>query len=829
MLQLIGKDFLAHVCSMDKERKQSVAEHLLGVATITMRFTDRIDMPLLGELLGLAHDIGKYSQAFQSYLASSVGLSDQDNDDIVEKINGPRRGDVDHSSAGAQFVFRRLGGHGRIGRLAAELAALSLASHHSSLIDALGPDGRPVFADRMDKADQKTHLDEVTQATEPSITRRIEEILNDPAFLDEVCEAEAFIEQDETDDRLRAFRRGLLLRFVFSCLLDADRIDSADFEHPEAASCRSDHAYKDWGKLTSRLEAHLASLESQSPISRIRAEISNTCFQAGGRPKGVYTLTVPTGGGKTLASLRFALAHARNSGSRVERVIYCVPFTSIIEQNAATVRRILEIGEEEGSVVLEHHSNLLPEHETWLGKLLSENWDAPVVFTTNVQVLEAMYGSGTRSARRFHRLANAILIFDEIQAIPISCVHLFNNAINFLAERCGSTVVLCSATQPLLEKVDQKRGAIRLSQPSEIISNCDDLFLRLRRVEIIDRRKERRWTFADAAELAVKEQAEAGSVLVVVNTKRAARETYTVLEGLLPESVPRFHLSTAMCPAHRRTVLDEIRTLLANDLPVACVSTQLIEAGVDVDFGAVIRSFAGLDSIAQAAGRCNRNGRRPIGRVSVIELADEQVASLVDIRKGQEAAQRVFEDYEADPRSYDDDLLSPKAIEWYFTVYLFGRENDLAYNLGSKSRAGRSTTLLELLSDNKGAELEFSRTQQDSARRPIYFQQSFSTAAKEFAAIDNATEAVLVPWTDGLRLSGILNSDAAFEEKRLALKEAQAYSVALRPSQMQGLLHAGELHQIETLGLYELINSRYYSEDFGLSNLPVGHLGFLDA
>ena len=822
-------EYLAHINSSNKEKRQSVAAHLFGVAKLVKQFSSRIGMPLFGELLGLAHDIGKYSYAFQKYLASSAGLSDQDTDDAEGNTSNLKRGDVDHSSAGAQYIYRRLLRKGNIGKLAAELAAFSLASHHSSLIDSLGPDGWPIFADRMDKDDQKTHLAEVTQAIDPSIVRRIEEILSDPTLLTEVREVEFLIKKDETDDRLRAFRRGLLLRFIFSCLLDADRINSADFEHPEGATYRSDQAYTGWEKLASRLETHLASLESQSPIAGIRAEISNACFQAGGRPKGVYTFTVPTGGGKTLASLRFALEHARNSGGRIERIIYCVPFTSIIEQNAATARRILEAGEEEGSVVLEHHSNLLPERETWLGKLLSENWDAPVVFTTNVQVLEAMFGSGTRSARRFHRLANSILIFDEIQAIPINCIHLFNNAINFLMERCDSTVVLCTATQPLLDKVDQKRGAIRLSQPSELIGNYADLFLRLRRVEIIDRRKERRWTIASAADLAVKEQAQAGSVLVVVNTKPAARAIYTALEDLLPKSVPRFQLSTAMCPAHRRAVLDEIRTLLANDLPVVCVSTQLIEAGVDVDFGAVIRSFAGLDSIAQAAGRCNRNGHRPLGRVSVIELAEENVASLVDIRKGQEAARRVFEDYEADPRSYDDDLLSPKAIEWYFSVYLFARKNDLAYNLGSKSRAGRSTTLFELLSDNKEAEAEFVRTQKDSARCPLFFRQSFTTAAKEFAAIDNATEAVLVPWQDGLRLSGILNSDAVFEEKRKALKEAQAYSVALRPSQIQGLLDAKELHQIEALGLYELINTRYYSEDFGLSNLPAGHLGFLDA
>ena len=346
-------------------------------------------------------------------------------------------------------------------------------------------------------------------------------------------------------------------------------------------------------------------------IDALRKQVSESCLSASERPKGVYLLTVPTGGGKTLASLRFALHHAAKWS--MDRVIYVSPYTSIIDQNAKVVRDILEPDRTEfASVVLEHHSNLTPVHQTWRSKILSENWDAPVVFTTAVQLLEGLFGSGTRAVRRMHQMARSVLIFDEIQTVPVRCVHLLNSALNFLVEQCGSTVVLCTATQPLLHEVDYGKGALRLSENAEIMRDVPALFAQVRRYETYDRRRPGGWGHDEAAQLAIGETRSAGSCLVVVNTKREALSIFKECRSGASD-IAVSHLSTSMCPAHRMKVLDEIKDRLARGAPTICVSTQLIEAGVDISFGSAIRALAGLDSIAQAGGRCNRHGEMERG------------------------------------------------------------------------------------------------------------------------------------------------------------------------------------------------------------------------
>ena len=297
----------------------------------------------------------------------------------------------------------------------------------------------------------------------------------------------------------------------------------------------------------------------------------------------------------------------------------------------------------EGRIVLEHHSDLTPEQQGWREKMLSENWDAPVVYTTMVQFLETLFGAGTRGARRMHQLANSVLIFDEIQTLPVRCVHLFNNAINFLVEQCGSTVVLCTATQPLLDRVDVKKGSIRVPDGNEIMPDLKALFDDLKRVEVVNSRKPSGWANGEIADLSIKEAHRADSCLVIVNTKKAAQTLYNLAKD--QDGMDVYHLSTDLCPAHRKdklaeikAKLEEINTKQGNAVKLLCFSTQLIEAGVDVDFGAVIRSTAGLDSIAQAAGRCNRNGNREIGIVHVVNPQDENLDMLPDIKIGKEKA-----------------------------------------------------------------------------------------------------------------------------------------------------------------------------------------------
>jgi CRISPR-associated endonuclease/helicase Cas3 len=520
-----------------------------------------------------------------------------------------------------------------------------------------------------------------------------------------------------------------------------------------------------------------------------------------------------------LASLRFALHHAAKH--QMDRIIYAIPFTSIIDQNARVVREILEpAGVTTGSIVLENHSNLLPEKQSWKTKMLSENWDAPVVYTTNVQILETLFGAGTRGARRMHQLANSVIVFDEIQTLPIKCIHLFCNAINFLVEQCHATVVLCTATQPLINLVASSKGALRLGAGSEIMPDVADLFMRLKRVNVCNRRRPGGWSNDDVAALALEEVRAAGSCLVIVNTKKMAQALFTLcrqqadLAAHAPEPFFIYHLSTNMCPRHRKAILDKVCQHLKADEAVLCISTQLIEAGVDVDFGAVIRSIAGLDSIAQAAGRCNRNGRRAIGTVHIVNLAEERAEMLTDIACGQAVTERLLDEFEQDPTRFDHDLIGPKAIEWFFRYYFGERHAEMDYPVG-KDNGTRDDTLLNLLSTNPKAADEHYRLFGSHPKH--YLGQSFMSAANAFKSIDAPTQGVIVPYGEaGENLINQMKSTYLLEKQFELLHSAQQFTVNVFPGDLSKLLKLGAVREIQQDIDILYLDALYYYDDFGL-------------
>ena len=537
------------------------------------------------------------------------------------------------------------------------------------------------------------------------------------------------------------------------------------------------------------------------------------------KPKGIYQLTVPTGGGKTFASLRFALNHAKEYS--MDRVFYIIPYTSIIDQNVEEVRKILEEKDSKGNylnkVVLEHHSNLTPEEETNRQGLLAENWDAPIVFTTQVQFLEALFGSGTRSARRMHQLANSVIIFDEIQTLPVRCVHMFNVAIRFLVQNCGTTVVLCTATQPLLDKVDPIQRALKIEPEQKIISYEKELFQKLKRVDVFDKTRPEKWDEEEVAELAVHQFREKGSVLVIVNTKSSARAVYQAV--LQKSNATVYHLSTNMCPAHRLKVLDEIKEKLQPEKtePVICVSTQLIEAGVDIDFGSVIRYLAGMDSIAQAAGRCNRHGvRKSPGSVWIVNPKQENTDRLNDIKIGIEKAERIFRDFKDFPEKFDGDLIGLNTMEVYYNYYFFERKGEMAYSVNKDSIVGQSDNLFNLLSTNKLATDEYARIKKASPEIP--FTQSFQVASKAFHVIDENTQGVIVPYGEGKELIKDLCGAFDLEKQFELIKKAQRYSVNMYTREFNEMAKNHAIHEVqEGAGIYYLDNE-YYNNEFGWSN-----------
>lgn len=812
--------FIAHIRKKDK-KEQIVKEHILGVSQITSSNASKIGLAKAGELIGLLHDFGKYSHAFQNYIGSATGLINQDEDEYVDSKG--LQGKIDHSTAGSQLIWNFAKEKKKQFQIASQLLALCVASHHSGLINCLTVDGENDFVRRMDKSDNRTYLNEVSNRAEVEIIEKIKDLLDDPECFGGVLKELKKIAQAEINEMLIRFRAGLMIRMLYSCLIDADRLDTANFENPEDAKKRQFGDYLSWELLIERLEGKLRLFENKdekNKVDDIRKLVSDACLLRALDNTGVFTLTVPTGGGKTLASLRFALHHANKH--KLDRIIYVIPFTSIIDQNAQVVREILETNKsEDGCVVLEHHSNLIPEIQNWKNKILTENWDAPIIYTTSVQLLETLFSGGTRSARRMHQLAHSVLVFDEVQTLPIKTVHMFCNAINYLTKHCNSSVVLCTATQPLLNNVDENKGRINFDRSNEIMPDIISLFKELKRVEVIDSTKPLGWETDEIAELAAEQMNDSGSCLIIVNTKNNAQAIYSACSKLTES--PVYHLSTSMCPAHRMEKLTEIREKLESNEKLICVSTQLIEAGVDVDFGSVIRFVAGLDSIAQAAGRCNRNGRRELGKVFVINPANETIDSLKDIKIGKEiTTERILHHFKKKLEDKSDDLLSPEWMNQYFEHYFYRRATEMSYPVD----VGREDSLLELLSTNGFSVSNYNRV--NSEPLDIYFRQSFKAAAEKFNAIDSLTQGIVIPFSyKGKKIVADLFSQFAVEQQFDLLKRAQRYTVNAFPNVIRKLRDEHAIREVPEIGVLVLSDSRYYHPEFGLSTEIVQELDSL--
>ena len=821
-------EYIAHV-RHGSDVKQSLATHLTETAAIAKMLAAKLGLDLAGELLGLMHDFGKYSLKFQKYIYDATGLINPDLDDEESTPGGSK---VDHSTAGAQWVYRRLAAMGQkeSGVLCGQMLGLCIASHHGAgLIDCLDDEGNVVWQKRFNKDDSLTHLSECLQNADESVLRQAEG-LADKALLVQMLaplKAVLMLPEAQAGHQIKEFYLGCFTRFLFSCLIDADRINSADFERENQKKISRLQEKPDWQAAIAKLEAKLAQFERRYPIDEIRRQIADDCLQRAADAQGIYTLTVPTGGGKTLASLRHALHHAQTHG--LERIIYIIPYTSIIDQNAEAVRDIL--GDE---WVLEHHSNLDPEKQTWQNKLLSENWNKPIVFTTMVQFLDAWFGGGTRGARHIHPMANSVLIFDEIQTLPVKCVHLFCNALNWLVQFGGSSAVLCTATQPLLSAcgVDEfpedkralvkARGLLQLASNAEIMGKnqaLDKLFADLSRVEIKFNEKAGGWSVDEAGAFLLTQFQTALSCLFIVNTKKWAKALYQYCQQQNVPSEALFHLSTNQCAAHRKALFARMKQRLEQKLPVVCISTQLIEAGVDISMACVIRALGGLDSIAQAAGRCNRHGENAgKGRVWVLNLQEPSLAKVLpDIDAGQQQAERVLREFAG------QDILQPKAMRQYFEYYFYQRSDEMAYAVKNSA----SGSLLDWLSDNGSNNYAAKNDQRRQTKQYPLLMHSFKSAGRAFQVINAPTRAVIVPYGEGKALIAKLCGE--YEPKAFYgyLNQAQRFSVNVFPNVWKKLIESNAIHEIADTGVYYL-NERHYSEEYGLAADEVAPMDFYD-
>lgn len=584
--------YIAHFREHTKD-DQELKVHLLQTAELCGNFGKKLNLYACCYLAGLLHDMGKYSDKFQSY----IRLAKESPDNVV-------RGSVDHSTAGGRLLYNML--HhvekGMMSVLIAEVIGNVIISHHAYLHDFLNSQLESPYLNRVRYKD----VEELRNFNDLD-ARFFQEVISEDKFLSfveqAILELEKYIEKGIT--MKLPMKMMFLSKFLFSVLIDADRIDARSFEVGKEEI--KPEVEKIFENYFNKLMVKIDSFDNECQISKNRSILSNKCEDFAYRPSGIYTLSIPTGGGKTLASFRYALRHSLEYGKK--RIIYIAPYTTILEQNSKVIRDIFQ----DEPHILEFHSNVsshVSDDKDALDvewkEIVSETWDSPIILTTMVQFLNSFYDRKSKSIRRLHRLTNAVIIFDEVQKVPTHCVSLFNEALNFLNVYGNCSLILCTATQPSLNIVKHR---LEMDSESEMVEDLSEVFQSFKRVELVYKGKLdgefiQKFDTSKLAEFVKDKMDEFQNILIILNTRTVVKRLYEHLNSMAL-SIPIYHLSTTMCAAHRQDVLVKVKEHLKNEERVICISTQLIEAGVDISFDSVIRSLAGLDSIAQAAGRCN--------------------------------------------------------------------------------------------------------------------------------------------------------------------------------------------------------------------------------
>ncbi|NLO48325.1 MAG: CRISPR-associated endonuclease Cas3'' [Clostridiales bacterium] len=743
--------------------EQPVSMHSRNTAILCQRNASKFGFAKLGYLSGILHDCGKCTAVFAEYLRSVVG---------GYKFTAAR-GDIHHSPVGAIFAYERWYCKNRSYQTAAQILAMVIYGHHSGLMNAISIDGSSPLLERLSRDKNELHYDEAVGN-----------------FLREVCSEseldglfiQAVSEIENKKAFLSDFNTGLLARELLSCLVDADRWDSACFEYGE--NPLTERAKPNWTSASAALDISLKNLPRDKPLSKLRRDISNTCLSAAVRKPGIYRLTVPTGGGKTLASLRYALRHASEHG--MDRIFYIIPYNTILDQNSRDIKEALA----DTISVLEHHSNVvfddttLTELENY--KHLTERWEADLILTSVVQFLNAFYRKENSSARRLCHLSHSVIIFDEIQALPKKCTRLFEKAVSFLVKVCGCSAVLCTATQPQLKL-----------EHNEIMPDTAALFTALRRTRLIDEISVAK--SCESAAVDVKQLVEKhGAVLMVVNTRRTARRLYELVYAC---GVPCIYLSTDMYPAHRLALIDKIKN--RSGTPLFCVSTALIEAGINISFPCVVRSLAGFGSILQAAGRCNRNAELPdgaMGEVYIWRLSEESLRNLPEIATAQACTEGLFAAMDTENASSSDGIAA------YFEAE---RKAFLDLEDFPAKTEGVNVTLVDLFGRN-------SVIPNENIRKRLRLFGAYRTAETIFRVIDNDTQAVLVAHGRGEEIATELSGNLTLDKKTLLLREAQRYSVSLYSHEFNQLVNMNAIWKIENAGVC-VMRGEYYNNETGFS------------
>lgn len=801
---------LAHV-DYESGRRQTMKEHAANVATYAENACALPELKSLISLIGLLHDVGKLGRENQKDFLNIL-----EQGDVVHKHG------LDHSTAG--------------GRLARELMHDQLVSEFISTViyfhHGIG-----------DCIDMETgySLQQQRDKKEIEYERIKKEFFRiyDREMIEMQCR-QAMKAYKNISDKITAFHKesvlsqrkcgsgyfflGMYLRVVLSLLIDADWTDTACFfqDTPLTKRISNEETQKIWDECICNFEEHLGqkvknNSENGNKLNTFRQEISDACLKAAEKEQNLYRLTVPTGAGKTLSSLRFALYHAKKM--KKQHIVYIAPFNSILIQNAEEIRKAIG----NASIVLEHHCNVVCENgEEERYRSLTETWDSPIIVTTAVQILNILFSDQKSSIRRMHTLCNSVIIFDEVQAIPVKCKELFNLAVNFLSKFCNTTVVLCSATQPTLATIHEN-NICECIEMSGVSVKYAEAF---KRTNIIDATKlySGGMEIEDLRDFAFEKTEMYRSTLIIVNTTTCARKIFQRLQEICTEDYVLFHLSNNMCEAHKLETLKAIKdTLKIHSKKVICVSTQVVEAGVNFSFGCVIRSKAGLDNVIQAAGRCNRHKElEGLGAVYIVQMSEaaENLEKLREIRNAQDALQKLLENFRTNPALYKFSLDSEEAIKVYYHNY------NLQLGIAETKFPvdDYATSVVDLLGKNRTGQEQYGRANKDitgnKKKFPTKLPQAFKTAGSEYEVISNDYKvSVIVPYNEETQalLDKLSQDYLGLEEQKKILRKLQRYIVGISAAKKENLNNA----------IYGICNGEvlvlcdgYYDKEVGVIDEP---------
>lgn len=798
--------FISH---FNNKSIQSVKEHNENVSNLCAEYCKKIGFENTGKILGLLHDIGKYSDNFQKYIAEAKQHVEMGDYDTWIKTTPT----IDHGKVGAMYLYDKYHNDKNY-KIYVEILCIIIAYHHGGLNDFITPniDFSTPFLDRI----YNFKLDEDYKISIEKMKKDIDFSIIDDFFQKGYDEYSNFLKLNKKEYIF------FLILMLYSCLIDADRIDTQSFmDNIDINKFDTKTNYNNAISNLSNYYNNLKKGSKKTKINKLRNDIYDECYKASKNKSGTYTLTVPTGGSKTLSSLNYALNH--NKEFNKDYIFYILPYTTIIEQNAEIYRKIL--GNEN---VFEHHSNILEENKFKLNEFLSEKdsyslishrWNTPLTVTTLVQFLETPFTTKTSNIRRFHSLINSTIIFDEIQSLPINCIGPFNMLCNFLKDICNTNIILCSATQPAFNFIEFKNILFKLKLDGEIISNPNYYYNEFKRVNIINALKKDGYDNDDIKEIVNEIMLENNNLLIIMNTKKTAEKVFDIIssQGIYKNI---YYLSTNLAPVHRKNIIKEIKEKLLNKEQVICVSTQLIEAGVDISFECNIRNICGADSAAQAGGRCNRNGEKEIGKTYLINIKGEKLGNLKEIKVAEKIVENMLK---VNPAI---DLLEIDSIKNYFLKF-HGELNecDMLYKIDCEIGDKDKNTLCELslLSKDKHTKMskKIEKNKEKYNLRNV-LTYPFRTILSQFKVINQNTYSVIVPYKESINMISDLLSNITISEKIEIIKKIQQYSINIYSNKFEEFIN-NKIITKQSIGSFDIyiLNENYYDEIKGFVEEPI--------